>query len=238
MRQAARSSIALVAAGILALGVLSGCSRDSASVQAAPDPVPSTLAGGDPSTWSPVDITPAMNGRLIQLRIGQTARFTDLPAGTTVTVESSDTRAVRDVQPMDSAGVTTAAGITAVGAGAAHVIVWSGPLTDSATVPLANYVVQTFPADATQTQPSTDAAVAVGDAGATVALAPGQIAVFTQVPASLEAKVESSNDMVVMMLPQKPGAAPALIAVGPGDAKAVVTNGSGAKQAAASFTVS
>ena len=238
MRLAARSSIALLAASFVAVGALAGCSGASSSLQADPDPVPSTLAGGDPSTWTPVEITPGMNGGLIQLRIGQAARFTGLPDGGPVTIESSDLRAVVDVQPTDAAGVTTAAGITAVGAGAAHVIVWSGPLTDADTVPLANYVVQTFPADASQASPGVPAPVGLTDSSTTVALAPGQIAIFTQVPASPQAKVESSNDMVVMMLPQKPGAAPALIAVGPGDAKAVVTNDSGTKQAAASLAVS
>lgn len=237
MRPSRRTSFALAAVGVLASWSLAACSSGGAAAQPDPDPVPSTLAGGDPSTWTPVDITPAMDGRLIQLRIGQTALFSGLPAAPPVTVESSDPGAVTAQQPGTTGGATTAAGITAVGAGAAHVIVWSGPLTDSDTVPLANYLVQTFPADAAQSSPAVAAPVAVDDQSGTVTLQPGQIAQFTQVPPADDAKVESSNDMVVMMLPQKPGAAPAFIAVGPGDAKAVVTDRGGVKQAAVAVTV-
>ena len=238
MRSTTKAVLALASAATLGTALLAGCSSDAGTTDAAaPAPSSSTLAGGDPSTWTPVSVTQEMNGQVIELRVGQVARFTDLPAAANITVETSDPNAVMPVQPSDTNGVTTVAGIKAVGLGAAHVIVWSGSPADSATEPLVNAIIQIYPVDASDSAPANKAPVEITAQNNSITMNSGETALFSELPAGPDYLVESSNDMTVMVLPTTVGATPGIIAVGTGDAKVVVTDGQGGKLAAASVVV-
>jgi hypothetical protein len=93
--KATRKFAAGAAAAVLGITLLAACgssAEETASSPAAsetsesPSPVASPtestpLVGGDPSTWSPVEITVADNDSRIRLVEGQFAVFTDLPVG-------------------------------------------------------------------------------------------------------------------------------------------------------------
>lgn len=94
--KATRKVTAAAAAAVLGMTLLAACgssAEESASPSASasesatsPSPEASPtesepLVGGDPSTWSPVQITTADNDSRVRLVEGQFAIFTDLPVG-------------------------------------------------------------------------------------------------------------------------------------------------------------
>ena len=118
--------IALTAgAAVAAVAMLAACGEstgtDPASSSASASPSESML-GGDPATWSPLEVTLEQNGDTFPAVPNQVGLFIDLPESKTgYTVVSSDEAIVR---PMSSADETTAAGWQAVALGSADVTVY------------------------------------------------------------------------------------------------------------------
>jgi len=135
-------ALALVSALALGAGILAGCSSSGSedpSALSSTAALPSTgvsasalpsaaatdsLVGGDPSTWTPVDLSAANDGGKVKLVVGQAAIFTDLPPnGKKVVVVRAKPKGVVTVTQQTD---TTNAGIQAVAPGKATVNVWQG----------------------------------------------------------------------------------------------------------------
>lgn len=133
---ATRRLVALASIAVLATTVLAACgsSSDSASSSAssseaptseAPSPSDTTLVGGDPSTWTPVEVTVDMNDTRQRLVEGQFVVFTDLPKGTKkkpITIVAKNDGIVDITQPTD----TSNGGFQAASVGKTSVTVWKG----------------------------------------------------------------------------------------------------------------
>jgi ABC-type Fe3+-hydroxamate transport system substrate-binding protein len=131
-----RRLVALGSVAILATTVLAACSSDSSSESSSPaaessmtsetpEPTDTTIVGGDPSTWSPVEVTTDMNDSRVRIVVGQFVLFTDLPEGTKkkpITLTAFNDGVVELSQPTD----TTNAGFQAIGEGKTSVTVWQG----------------------------------------------------------------------------------------------------------------
>lgn len=82
------------------------------------------MVGGDPATWSPVEVTAEMNGQTIDLVQGQAANFVQLPESKAgYFVVSSNDSAVTGRPAPDA---TTVPGFQAVGVGEATVVLYDG----------------------------------------------------------------------------------------------------------------
>ncbi len=135
----ALASIALLAAPVLAACGSSSTEETSASASASvesvaptPTPTPSEtgpLVGGDPSTWTPVDVTQAMNGEKVKIVVGQVAIFSDLPA------EDADNKIVLRAKKKGVVEITQAtknsnAGFSGLAPGRTRITVWDGKPKD------------------------------------------------------------------------------------------------------------
>lgn len=143
-------STALFATVVALPLLLSACGGSSTSDATASSPAatasaaPSStaLAGGDPSTWAPVELTQAENGTVLNWQVGQSAILTDLPApdaNNQITVMSTNPTIV---EPVQGDGTTTNPGFRAIAPGYAQIIVWDGAPADRAAQPIEQFVVQ------------------------------------------------------------------------------------------------
>jgi hypothetical protein len=122
--------IAWVAAPLLLVAVLAGCSSDSATTdESTVAPSADEIVGGDPSTWAPIEISTADNGKTLLMVPNQRAIFTDLPAddaNNSITLETSDPVAVEVIQREETEDTVSVPGLIAVSAGEATVTVFDG----------------------------------------------------------------------------------------------------------------
>ena len=193
---------------------------------------PSGLVGGDPSTWSPVQVTMDMNGQVIDLVVGQAVLFPDLPEVENLNIETSDPAVIEAFLPTDDGTMQTAAGLRAVGVGASHVILVDGFPADGPAEPIAQFVFQV-----TEQQGEGNGGPMVVDATTTsVDLFPGQWLVLADMPEGTV--VETSDDMVIWWAAQESAAGdPSLIAVGEGTATVVAKDADGKELANLAVTV-
>jgi hypothetical protein len=153
-------AITIATVGLAAAGLLAACggsSGDAASGSTTPSAaVPSTslaptaapvaspsgaLVGGDPSTWTPVDITQSMNGTKVKLVVGQVAVFSDLPpndATNTIVVRAKPKGVVTVTQQTANSN----AGLQAVATGKTVVTVYDGLPKDSNTQVVMQFTVR------------------------------------------------------------------------------------------------
>lgn len=147
--KATRKAVALAAVAVLGITVLAACGSSSdeatpvasspsatpAPSSATPSPTETTpIVGGDPSTWSPVEITLDMNGEKVKVVVGQFAIFTDLPANTAnkKIVLRAKKKGVVDITQQSE---TTNAGFEALAKGKTKIVVWEGkPKSKKATI--------------------------------------------------------------------------------------------------------
>jgi len=249
MKRSTTTALAIAAVGALGVAVLAGCSSSSTSSAAsasaaapsasAASASPSgSMVGTDPGTWSPVEISPDQNGQVIELKIGQNARFTGLPAddaNNRIVIESSNPKAVEVHQQGTENGVTTVAGLTAVGLGASRIIVWDGDPNDNGGQILNQYVVQVFNVDA-DNAPGNEGPQVLKPGASTITLEPGAGAIIDGLPKG-EYAVTTDNDMVAIPLPDQDSSQyPGVLGVGEGTAKATITDAKGAVVATITIT--
>ena len=137
--KASRTVIALSSAALLGTTLLAACSSSSdaestsaspsASVESVtPTPTPEvseSLVGGDPSTWTPIEVTQAMNGEKVKIVVGQAVIFTDLPkndADNKVVLLQRKKGVVKVVQQT----ADTNAGFSGLAPGRTRITVWDG----------------------------------------------------------------------------------------------------------------
>jgi hypothetical protein len=180
-------AVALASAVVLGAGILAGCSSSGSddpstlsptaalpttgiSASALPSAAPSaTLVGGDPSTWTPVDLTQAVDGTRVKLVVGQFATFSDLPpnGAQNVIVRAKPKGIVVVTQQGTKDGVTSTAGLQAVAPGKATVNVWQGKPKAKKSKILYSFTVKVTEVPAT-------GAGAVGSAAASASASPQQ----------------------------------------------------------------
>ena len=229
----AAGAIAVAAASAL----LAGCSSDTASTDAATAAAttattdaasPSAseqMVGGDPSTWSPVQVTMDMNGQVIGLKVGQAVNFVDIPELANLNIMNSNPAAIEVALPTDEGGVQTIAGARAVGAGASHVIIGDGFPADGPFEPVAQFIFQVTNVD-NDGAPGNWSPQLVDDATTKLEMVPGESAVITNVPAEGNV-VASSDEMAVMWTPIEGDTNPSIMAVGEGTSTITVQDEAG-----------
>jgi hypothetical protein len=123
-------SFAWVGAPLLLAALLAGCSSDSAITEPSTiEPSAGEIDGGDPSTWAPIEISTADNGKTLLMVPNQRAIFTDLPAddaSNAITLETSDPVAVEVIQREETEDTVSVPGLIAVSAGEATITVFDG----------------------------------------------------------------------------------------------------------------
>lgn len=193
----------------------------AATASAEPSSAASDLVGGNPGTWSPVQLTMDMNAQIVDLVVGQAVLFADLPEMPEIDLQTSDPAVMAVHLPTDDGTMQTAAGLQAVGVGAAHVIVWDKP-KDQGGEPIVQYVFQV-----TREQGEGNGGPMVIDQTATkVELFSGQWLVIADMPAG--AYAAPADDMVLWSAVQDdPEADPSMIAVGAGATTVTVTDAEG-----------
>lgn len=242
MNRSKATRIALAATAVMGIGLLAGCSSGSTSASTASSEASAmastSMDGADPSSWSPVEISPDQNGQTISLILGQRATFLDLPvddANNRIVIESSNPKAVEPTQQGTDNGVSTAAGLTAVGLGGSRILVFDGNPNDNGGEVINEYIVQVFSPDA-DNAPGNESPSIVTAGDSTVTLEPGSAVVVDGLPTG-NYTVASDNEMVAIPMP---GAStsndPAALAVGEGTAKVTVTDGQGAVVATITVT--
>ena len=108
------------------------------------------ITGGDPSTWTPVSVTPSSNNKVVKTVQGQSIVLNGFPA--TSIVESTNASVAAPIQgtiaePTTVDGVTTPGATTNPGlqtsdVGAALVIVRDGPNVSGTASPITTFIVQ------------------------------------------------------------------------------------------------
>lgn len=123
-------SLAWLGAPLLLTALLAGCASDSTpSEEASSTPSAGEIDGGDPSTWAPIEISTADNGKTLLMVPNQRAIFTDLPAddaNNAITLETSDPVAVEVIQREETEDTVSVPGLIAVSAGEATITVFDG----------------------------------------------------------------------------------------------------------------
>lgn len=161
------ASVGLAAAGLLAACGGSSETAASGSVAAssavgttAPTAAASpsaSLVGGDPGTWSPVNITQNMNGTKVKIVVGQAAIFTDLPpndATNTIIVRAKPKGVVQVTQQGITDGVSSNAGFVGIAPGKTTVTVYDGKPKDPGTQVIMKFTVRVKAAPAAGVTPS------------------------------------------------------------------------------------
>lgn len=238
MKRSTSTAIAVAAVGALGIALLAGCSSSSsgsaasspAASEAAASASPAgSMVGTDPSTWAPVDITPEMNGQSISLMIGQHATFSGLPAddaNNRIVIESSNPKAIEPTQQGTENGVTTVAGLTAVGLGASRILVFDGDTTDNGGEVINQYIVQVFNPEA-DNAPGNEGPQVLKPGNSAITLEPGAGALIDGLPKG-EYTVTTDNDMVAVPSTDGPTPEyPGVFGVGEGTATATVTDAKG-----------
>lgn len=122
-----KRTAALALTGSLALGAvfLAGCSSSSTSSTPAATTAASSSAmvGGNPGTWTPLDLTQSLNGTTVDMVVDQVGTFSDLPSDKGLVVESSDPSIVAAEQAEGSGDVTAVPAIIAKAPGTATITV-------------------------------------------------------------------------------------------------------------------
>ncbi len=247
MKRSTTTAIAVAAAGAAAIALLAGCSSSSsgsttaspAASEAAASASPAgSMVGGDPSTWAPVDITPEMNGQSISLMIGQHATFSGLPAddaNNRIVIESSNPKAVEPTQQGTENGVTTVAGLTAVGLGGSRILVFNGDATDNGGEVISQYLIQVFNPNA-DNAPGNEGPQVLKPGSSEITLEPGAGALIDGLPKG-EYTVTTDNDMVAIASTDGPTPEyPGVIGVGEGSATATITDAKGTVVATIAIT--
>ena len=103
------------------------------------------MAGGDPATWAPVEVTPGMNGQTVQVKPGQTGLFQGLESAGLVFVQSTDLTVVMPLQPAGDGTVQKAAGFQAITVGTATVTVTAANIIAGEADPLVTIEVEVTP---------------------------------------------------------------------------------------------
>lgn len=129
-----RTTVPALALGLALTAVLAGCSSSEPSEAASPTAAtPSVsastdgLVGGDPSTWSPVRVTPDDDGASLPLVVGQAVIFEGFQEG--ATFESSDPMVFTASNAQGDGESTTVAGGQALGVGTSEVIAKDGTVS-------------------------------------------------------------------------------------------------------------
>lgn len=162
--KATRKIAAGAAAAVLGVTLLAACGSSAEEAASSPTAAETTqaptpevsptettpLVGGDPSTWSPVEITVADNDSRVRLVEGQFAVFTDLPVGEgqKLFIVASKEGIVDTTDPTKS----TNGGLQAIAVGKTSVTVYQGkPDGKNSTVVMKIRVtVNEYVPDATQ----------------------------------------------------------------------------------------
>ncbi|MDO9485148.1 MAG: hypothetical protein Q7K25_03705 [Actinomycetota bacterium] len=126
-----KKAVPAIAVGMLLVASLAACSSSEtsdATTSPSASPMvsesPSDLVGGDPSTWSPVRITPDDDGLTQDLVVGQAVIFEGFQEG--ATFESSDPMVFTASDAQGDGESTTVAGGQALAAGTSEVIAKDG----------------------------------------------------------------------------------------------------------------
>lgn len=147
-----RAAVLVAAAVVLPISLAacsSSSSSDAAASAAATEAAPAASAtsseqmvGGDPSTWSPVQLTLDQNGQTIDLKVGQVAIINGLPVNddaNKINVTSSDEAVVA---PHSGDGTTENSGFQAAAPGTAQIIVMDeDPSGKNEAQPVVQYTV-------------------------------------------------------------------------------------------------
>jgi hypothetical protein len=238
------TAISLAAAGAIGIALLAGCGSSASSNAAAPESAAASasatgeVVGTDPGTWAPVEIRPDQNGQYISLVLGQHATFTGLPAddaNNRIVIESSNPKSVEPTQQGTTDGVTTAAGLTAVGLGASRIIVFNGDANDNGGEIINQYIVQVFDEQADDA-PGNESPQVLKPGRSSITLEPGADAIVDGLPAG-EYTVTTDNDMVAVAFPEGPTSQdPGVFGVGEGSATATITDANGTVVATIAIT--
>ncbi|MDP2014167.1 MAG: hypothetical protein Q8L05_08090 [Actinomycetota bacterium] len=128
-----RTAVPAIALGLALTASLAACSSNepseaTSSASATPSMSESAevLVGGDPSTWSPVRVTPDDDGSTQALVIGQAVIFEGFQEG--ATFESSDPMVFTASDAQGDGESTTVAGGQALAAGTSEVIARDGTM--------------------------------------------------------------------------------------------------------------
>lgn len=134
--------------GIFALALAATMMGPAAAWADDPKPGSSSLLGGDPSTWTPIAVTPSNNGTQVTASLGQALVLTGFPE--TSVVQSSNTAVATPIQGtttdattvdgVTTPGVTTHPGLQTHSVGATLIVVLDGPV--GASIPITRFVVQ------------------------------------------------------------------------------------------------
>lgn len=240
-----RLASAVVLTSSLAL-VLSGCSSSggasdatptpsaeqtastapSASASASASPSPTGAAPGqDPAAWAPLQITPEVNGAVVQIVKGQNIVFEPLPKAKRLEVTNSNAAAVVVDEPVGT-GKDVSIPASAVGVGGARVVVWDGKPGGKNAKKLVEVVFQVVYLNGTDA-PGNKAPVVVSSDMTNVSLEPGMTMVFGEVKLK-GATYTSANEDIVFFPPQpETNGNPFALAVGEGTTKVNVRNKNG-----------
>ena len=129
MRQI-RTAVPALALGLALTASLAACSSSTTSTSTSQAPTPamsestSPIAGGDPSTWSPVRVTPDDDGSTQGLVVGQAVIFEGFQEG--ASFESSDPKVFSATAAQGDGESTTVAGGQALSAGTSEVTAKNG----------------------------------------------------------------------------------------------------------------
>ncbi len=133
-----RTALPAAVFGIVIAASLAACSSNnaavvtpSASVAPTVSASPDLLVGGDPSTWSPVRVTPDDDGSTQSLVVGQAVIFEGFREGATFV--SSDPMVFTASDAQGDGESTTVAGGQALAAGTSEVVAKDGSV-DLATI--------------------------------------------------------------------------------------------------------
>ena len=126
-----RTAVPAIALGLALTGCLAACSSSTpSSAPSATTASPTAsqasppIAGGDPSTWSPVRVTPDDDGSTQSLVVGQAVIFEGFQEG--ASFESSDPAVFTATAAQGDGESTTVAGGQALAAGTSEVIAKNG----------------------------------------------------------------------------------------------------------------
>lgn len=123
-KHALRVGSAIAASG-LTLGMLAGCgSEPEANTEPTSSASESALVGGDPATWSPLEVTAEMNGLDVDMVPSQAANFVGFPDSAKGYFVTASDDAV--VEVMNATDGTMAPGFRAIAVGTADVTLWDG----------------------------------------------------------------------------------------------------------------
>lgn len=137
--RSSRRTATLTAAVAGAALVLAACSSTTPAVDPTADPSGSASSivtpgevGGDPGTWTPLQVSIKMKNITVDMRVGQVAQFVEFPASPDgYTVVSKDDNIAKATSSTDADAVF---GFVAEGVGQTEVSVYKGTDTDAKPV--------------------------------------------------------------------------------------------------------